>query len=179
MRIAQFPRISQLVWPPNLWDDKAYSSLNFVRFLNLIRQISSHNFYLQNARMNFVQLPFGWLQSHPTIFLPKMVTWSIRVWMRLINSALSYLISRLARATTWGRNPVTIYIFKFEHSDSAIYALVIAQLAHYAYTYCAILVETPIKTWLWPMSPSAGPIHGHSRNNAIVHALMVCNNSIS
>jgi len=46
MRIAQFPNWST----QNLWDDKAYSSLNFMKFRNLIRQISLHDAYLQNPR---------------------------------------------------------------------------------------------------------------------------------
>ena len=64
MRNAQFPN----------WSDyqicegnKAYSSLNFMKFRNLIRQISLHSAYLQNARMDFSNFPGGWLQSHPTL----------------------------------------------------------------------------------------------------------------
>jgi hypothetical protein len=34
----------------------------------------------------------------------------------------------------------------------------VAQLLYCAYANYATLVETAIRTWLWPASPSAGPI---------------------
>jgi hypothetical protein len=49
----------------NSHNEKAYSSLNFMKFQNLIRQISSHNACLQNARMDFLQLPW-WLTLKPS-----------------------------------------------------------------------------------------------------------------
>jgi len=64
----------------NSHNEKAYSSLNFVKFQNMIRQISSHNVYLQNARMDLFQLPW-WLTSKPSNYIFTKVTWSIRVWM--------------------------------------------------------------------------------------------------